>query len=627
MATKAEVVITAKNKTKAAFKGVSRGLDRIKKSVFNARTGIAALAGAAGLGALIKSSLASGDALAKTADKLGITTEALASLQHAAALTGVQQETLNKALTKQQKAIFDANAGLKTYAQHFDALGLSTEALIKLSPDEQFAEIGEALNKVENQTLKTAIAYDIFGGRGTALLNTLELGKEGLAELAEEAKAYGVALSRVDAAKIEMANDSFHRVRQVVKGVANVITVRLAPFLSAIADQFTDAAKASNGFETTVTAVMENVSLAIGHAVKGVHAMEFAWAAVKFAFSKAAEFIFVGLSDLDKKIVDTLNKLPLINLEYSATLQAIALGQKDISANLKKELDDIALVDPTAGINAFFEKVKAGATKAAEAIARTKTKVIGGGFDEPVNTPEAQKAQDVAAKKLEKLQESFFTEEQRLQESLIRRQDIVATSFESGLIDRHSQMALMEQLETDFESKLTAITLKGLNDRQKFEAKSATEKTKTVIGEAARMTQGVAQHSKTMFKINKAASLANAVISGYESFNKTMAAYPYPFNIGMAALGAAATGAQISAIRSTSFSGGGGGTTPSAAGGSPTINDIPIQGNQTNQQAAPTTANITILGGLHDSNSVRDLIESINEELGDGVQLNVTVAA
>ena len=102
---KAKFEITAKDKSRAVLKRLKSRINSVKSSVFSLRGGMAGLAGAAGLGLVISKSNKSVDALAKTADRLDVTTKSLAGLQHAADLTGVSQGTLNKSLIKQQKNI------------------------------------------------------------------------------------------------------------------------------------------------------------------------------------------------------------------------------------------------------------------------------------------------------------------------------------------------------------------------------------------------------------------------------------------------------------------------------------------------------------------------------------------
>jgi hypothetical protein len=90
---------------------------------------------------------------------------------------------------------------------------------------------------------------------------------------------------------------------------------------------------------------------------------------------------------------------------------------------------------------------------------------------------------------------------------------------------------------------------------------------------------------------------------------------------------AAAGAVQIATIASTS-PGGGGGSISSPSGGSgggagtaPPVEDLPdVEPERTAQNV-----NIVIEPGIYDSNSVRDLIGAINEELSDGIDLNVRV--
>jgi hypothetical protein len=154
-----------------------------------------------------------------------------------------------------------------------------------------------------------------------------------------------------------------------------------------------------------------------------------------------------------------------------------------------------------------------------------------------------------------------------------------------------------------------------------FLAKTTKDQTKQVVGELVNMTQGVAQQNKAMFRVNQMAGIANAVINTYQGVTNALAAYPPPLSFAMAAAQMAAGMAQVSAIKSTSFGGGGG--APSLAGSGGAVPTIAVdQQGATVEQATPNTnVEINISGGIHDSNSVRDLIEAINEEVGDGVNL------
>jgi len=229
------------------------------------------------------------------------------------------------------------------------------------------------------------------------------------------------------------------------------------------------------------------------------------------------------------------------------------------------------------------------------------------------------------------VQEGFFTEQEQLVQQLADKQEIINRALEIGIISEEFFKAISLKNAKVFQDKLKKIETKGLTDRQKFEMKTTQAKTEFVLSEIVRMTQGVATHNKALFKINKIAAIASAVIALPEHVSRTMSKYPYPLSIAMGALAAAASLAQIQAIRSQSFGGGGVGTTPSAAGTVPVINDIPVSELGTGEllggiqapESTVVTVNVVGLeeGTLLDSNTVRTILESINEALGDGVEI------
>ena len=122
---KLEIVLAAKDVTGAAFTKVSNRITRLTKKVFSMQGAFVALVGGAGMGALVKQSLAVNDALAKTADRLGLTTEALAGLQHAAELTGAGTKTLDMALQRMTRRIGEAATGSGAAKDAITELGLS----------------------------------------------------------------------------------------------------------------------------------------------------------------------------------------------------------------------------------------------------------------------------------------------------------------------------------------------------------------------------------------------------------------------------------------------------------------------------------------------------------------------
>ncbi|MCR4302317.1 MAG: hypothetical protein NUV51_11955, partial [Sulfuricaulis sp.] len=143
----------------------------------------------------------------------------------------------------------------------FDTLGLSAQKLSALSPDEQLNKILIALAGVENVTLRNALASQLFGGRASEMLNLIADGAGGIRKATEDAKAWGLALNRVDAAKIEMANDAVNRARGAMQGLGNTVSLYLAPFISELANTFADAAAEADGFKTETVKIFDQMIL------------------------------------------------------------------------------------------------------------------------------------------------------------------------------------------------------------------------------------------------------------------------------------------------------------------------------------------------------------------------------
>ncbi len=93
-------VFSAQNKAKGEMAGFRRGLDKTGQAMKRmAKVGaVMTVAAAAGLAYMVKRQMDAIDVIAKLSDRLGIATEDLVGLQHAASISGVSTESLNKSL-------------------------------------------------------------------------------------------------------------------------------------------------------------------------------------------------------------------------------------------------------------------------------------------------------------------------------------------------------------------------------------------------------------------------------------------------------------------------------------------------------------------------------------------------
>jgi hypothetical protein len=200
------------------------------------------------------------DSLGKTADRLGITTEALAGLQLAASQTGVPVAALQTSLQFFQRQLGDViTKGTGPATDALDQLGLSAKDLAALPLDKAFGVVADRLNEVGSNAAKTSINIALLGRSGGALANTLALGSKGLDDFKTEAIDLGFAINRVDTAKVEAANDAFDKLGKFITGVGRTIAIELAPALEFITLQLVGAAKESEGFGGVMDLVAKGI--------------------------------------------------------------------------------------------------------------------------------------------------------------------------------------------------------------------------------------------------------------------------------------------------------------------------------------------------------------------------------
>jgi len=238
--------IRAFDKTKKAFRSVSTGLQKLGGALSSTKTLIAGVVGVGGFGALIGTSLRTGDTLAKTASKIGATTEALSGLRYAAELTGVASQTMDMALQRFTRRVSEAAMGTGEAKDALIELGLDAESLVKLPLDTQMGMVADAMKELGTQSDRVRIAMRLFDSEGVALVNTLAGGSEALKDMTDEAEDLGITLSQVDAKAIEDANDAFARAKTAVMGVVQAMTVEFAPIIEDLSKRFTNFIKKQN---------------------------------------------------------------------------------------------------------------------------------------------------------------------------------------------------------------------------------------------------------------------------------------------------------------------------------------------------------------------------------------------
>lgn len=148
------------------------------------------------------------DNIQDMADKWGITTRQLQEFEYWATLNGTTMEAMLNAMTRlTNQAQVNASA--------FKELGVSVKDENGELKDQKqlFLEVINALNKVENQTRKNALQFDIFGRSGNEIAQVIEQGADNLQQLSDEAESLGIILSEKTIKSAGDFNDAMDKLR------------------------------------------------------------------------------------------------------------------------------------------------------------------------------------------------------------------------------------------------------------------------------------------------------------------------------------------------------------------------------------------------------------------------------
>jgi len=232
------IVISVFDRTQRALRGIRKAFAGLAKVFFNLKTAILAAVGGGGMGLLIARSLQATDALAKTASRIGTTTEALSKLQYAGALAGVETNTLNMAMQRFVRRTAEATRGTGEAVGAFRALNLNASELQQLPLDERMRKLAGAFKTLKTEEEKLAVAFKLFDSEGTAVLNMLKQTDAEMEQVFDEAKRLGLVMSTEAAQGVQDANDAFLRLQSLFTGLVKQMTAGMAPALELLVTKF-----------------------------------------------------------------------------------------------------------------------------------------------------------------------------------------------------------------------------------------------------------------------------------------------------------------------------------------------------------------------------------------------------
>ncbi len=198
MADLTQIVITAQDRTQAAFASVGSKLESIKTSSIAVASSMAGLAGALGVGVMAawaKETIAAASALDDLADATGASVESLSKLANIARVSGADFGTIDAAVKKLAVGMAGVDEETGKAGKALAALGINTR-----DPAQAMEELARTFAQFQDGPEKAAYAVAIFGKAGASLLPILK-------DIAENSQVAGTVTGEMakEAEKLEKA--------------------------------------------------------------------------------------------------------------------------------------------------------------------------------------------------------------------------------------------------------------------------------------------------------------------------------------------------------------------------------------------------------------------------------------
>ena len=226
---------------------------------------------------LANQSIKAADEIAKSARNAGLNTTAYQELAVAFELGGSSAEALVKTTQALSRQVRDLGRGLSTQRDAFDALGLSFEGLVKLSPEEQLLKVIAALQSMENVSERSAIAQQILGRAGKELGTIMSETAGSLAIARDRANDMGLSIGPELLANAEKANDSLFLLGKSIEANFTKAILEALP----VSGDYDDKIKAIGEAVQTLTLAFINFGAWVAQNSSTIAAFFAAYAGVK----------------------------------------------------------------------------------------------------------------------------------------------------------------------------------------------------------------------------------------------------------------------------------------------------------------------------------------------------------
>jgi len=525
-------------------KGAVRAVDDLGNSTKTLtgreRALVGVLAGVAAATAVaMKAAINYGDWLEKTAQKTGVSTEALSSYKLGAELAGTTQEGLISGLQRLQKNMGAAlRSPTSAAATAFKSLGVefqnadgSLRDVEDLLPD-----IAAAMEDMEDGTLKTQVAMDLMGRSGAELIPMLNQGADGLKDMRAESEALGVVWTQQDAVAAAEFNDALTRLKTTFAGMVQEATRYWLPTFVDIAEGALLATQAITGLDA-----------AEKRRLTGLEDSRDRIAAQAEEVSAIRAKI-----EVEKENIKWAEEMGLTTAGFQTNVDRLTESlehELSVFRRLKEEIGEDAGLITERG-RALLREAEAREAAASSAVSASGTIIdeLNKQADAVTNlTVQETKSSENSSK----IHDRRVFEAEQLANLRTENAEAIRVAREEDLEDATYYFEELERMQAEYQQSIADSSFAILDSLVAF-----TE----IINEAIKASYGenskeASQAAKVLFAIQQTAALAEAGVNLAVAISAANASAAYPYNI-PAIVGATATGvAAIAAIVAQSIAG------------------------------------------------------------------------
>lgn len=237
----------------------------------------------------------SGDHIIKTADALGITTDAYQELSYAMQRGGASEEGFANALKTLQSQMGAAIQGQTRAIKAFKQFGVTMDEIKTMNAEEMFYRVADGIAAMPDPAQRMRASLQLLGGEGEKVAAAMSGGAKSLDELREAGRKSGNVRTRKELEQAAEAADRMLDSQMALKGALNDVAYAVMPSVISLLQDFSrwmvDNKGAVETFAIAAAGFMGGVVSAVDGVVAAVNIMGAGFEFWQNAFADGIAFI------------------------------------------------------------------------------------------------------------------------------------------------------------------------------------------------------------------------------------------------------------------------------------------------------------------------------------------------